>query len=164
MKYAELDNLAIVTIHDELPAVWRNISGLCNLPDDELADLGWSGNGGCAFYPVVEDAQPSHDPKTQTLTYQDTVDGDAKVVNRTWYPISYSSEEIDAEWSRMRGSRNGRLRACDYTQLPDAPLTTQEKTNWASYRQMLRDLPQNTTNPFDVTWPTPPSASPPAVN
>ena len=157
MKYAELYNLEIVTIHDELPAAWRNISGLCNLPDDELADLGWSGNGGCAFYPVVEGAQPSHDPKTQTLTYQDTVDPDAKVVNKTWSAVSYSQDQIDAEWARVRSNRNSRLRASDFTQLTDAPLTVEKKTESLSYRQALRDLPQNTVNPFDVTWPTQPS-------
>ena len=157
MKYAELDNLTIVTIHDELPAAWRNISGLCNLPDDELADLGWSGNGGCAFYPVVEGAQPSHDPKTQTLTYQDTVDPDAKVVNRNWSAVLYSQDRIDSEWTRLRNTRNSRLKSCDYTQLADAPLTAEKKTEWLSYRQALRDLPQNTVNPFDVTWPTQPS-------
>lgn len=157
MKYAELDSLTIVTIHERLPAAWRNISGLCNLPDDELADLGWSGNGGYAFYPVVEGAQPSHDPKTQTLTYQDTVDPDAKVVNKTWSAVSYSQDQIDAEWARVRSNRNSRLRASDFTQLTDAPLTVEKKTEWLSYRQALRDLPQNTVNPFDVTWPTQPS-------
>lgn len=157
MKYAELYNLTIVTIHNELPAAWRNISGLCNLPDDELADLGWSGNGGCAFYPVVEGTQPSHDLKTQTLTYQDTVDPDAKVVNRTWSAVSYSQDRIDSEWTRLRNTRNIRLKSCDYTQLADAPLTAEKKTEWLSYRQALRDLPQNTVNPFDVTWPTQPS-------
>ena len=158
MKYAELYNLEIVQIHNELPRAWRNISGLCNYPDDELADLGWSGNGGCAFYPVVEGSQPSHDPKTQTLTYQDTVDPDAKVVNRTWSAVSYSQDRIDAEWTRLRNIRNTRLKSCDFTQLADAPLTVQEKSDWTAYRQALRDLPQNTANPFDATYPTPPSA------
>ena len=157
MKYAELYNLEIVQIHNELPRAWRNISGLCNYPDDELADLGWSGNGGCAFYPVVEGSQPSHDPKTQTLTYQDTVDPDVKVVNKTWSAVSYSQNQIDAEWVRVRSIRNSRLRASDFTQIADAPLTAEKKTEWLSYRQALRDLPQNTVNPFDVTWPTQPS-------
>ena len=157
MKYAQLYNLEIVQIHYELPAAWRNISGLCNLPDDELADLGWSGNGGCAFYPVVEGAQPSHDPKTQTLTYQDTVDPDVKVVNKTWSAVSYSQDQIDAEWVRVRSNRNSYLQACDFTQIADAPLTVEKKTESLSYRQALRDLPQNTVNPFDVTWPTQPS-------
>ena len=157
MKYAELYNLEIVEIHDELPTAWRNISGLCNYPDDELADLGWSGNGGCAFYPVVEGSQPSYDPKTQTISDQDTVDANAKVVNRTWSAVSYSQDQIDAEWARVRSNRNSRLRASDFTQLADAPLTVQEKSDWTAYRQALRDLPQNTVNPFDVTWPTQPN-------
>jgi hypothetical protein len=43
----------------------------------------------------------------------------------------------------------------DYTQLPDAPYTTEQKQEWASYRQALRDLSKNTEYPF-VQIPTPP--------
>ena len=106
---------------------------------------------------MVEGAQPSHDPKTQTLTYQDTVDPDVKVVNKTWSAVSYSQDQIDAEWARVRSNRNSRLRASDFTQIADAPLTVEKKTECLSCRQALRDLPQNTVNPFDVTWPTQPS-------
>jgi hypothetical protein len=156
MKYAELDNLEIVEIHEELPRAWRNISGLCNYPDDELADLGWSGNGGCAFYPVVEGSQPSHDPTTQKLTSSYEVDAANFVVNKVWSAVSYTQDEIDQRWVKVRADRNLKLTRSDYTQMSDAPLTTQEKSDWATYRQALRDLPQNTANPFDVSFPTRP--------
>lgn len=44
----------------------------------------------------------------------------------------------------------------DWTQLPDAPLTTAKKAEWKAYRQALRDLPE-TAGDGEVTWPTPPS-------
>ena len=44
----------------------------------------------------------------------------------------------------------------DRTQLSDTPLTSSKKTAWATYRQALRDLPENTEDPKNVTWPSQP--------
>lgn len=51
--------------------------------------------------------------------------------------------------------RDGLLIQSDYTQLPDAPFTAEQKQAWAVYRQQLRDLPDTPGFP-DVTFPTPP--------
>ncbi len=59
-------------------------------------------------------------------------------------------------WQNLRGQRNYRLATSDWSQLPDAPLTNEEKTAWALYRQELRDLPANTEDPKEVTWPPQP--------
>jgi hypothetical protein len=59
-------------------------------------------------------------------------------------------------WERLRGERNYRLATSDWSQLSDAPLTSTKKTEWETYRQELRDLPQNTQNPKEVTWPLQP--------
>ena len=44
----------------------------------------------------------------------------------------------------------------DWTQLTDSPLTDAKKTEWATYRQQLRDLVM-TTDPDSTVWPTKPS-------
>jgi hypothetical protein len=54
----------------------------------------------------------------------------------------------------LRNGRNERLKDCDWTQVSDAPVN---KADWAAYRQQLRDLPDNTSDPKDVTWPTEPT-------
>jgi hypothetical protein len=71
-------------------------------------------------------------------------------------------------WDELRDKRNRRLKASDWTQMPDSPLSTSKKAEWATYRQALRDIPskwandvnKNTVNPFngDVKniWPTKP--------
>ena len=53
--------------------------------------------------------------------------------------------------------RNELLTKCDWTQLPDAPLSDEKKQEWNEYRQKLRDLPSNTEDPKNPEWPTPPS-------
>lgn len=40
----------------------------------------------------------------------------------------------------------------------DAPLTADQRADWATYRQALRDLPGVTTDPALVVWPTPPAS------
>ena len=43
----------------------------------------------------------------------------------------------------------------DWTQGSDVPDAI--KTPWATYRQKLRDLPANTSDPNNPSWPTEPS-------
>ena len=62
-----------------------------------------------------------------------------------------------SHWMTQR--RNIRLAECDWTQAADSPLSDTKKTEWATYRQQLRDLPASYSNPTsksDITWPTKP--------
>lgn len=70
--------------------------------------------------------------------------------------------EIDSENApfvtiQFREERDGLLASSDWTQSPDSPLTDAKKQEWATYRQALRDLPANTVDPANPTWPTQPS-------
>lgn len=57
---------------------------------------------------------------------------------------------------QMKAERSQRLRATDWTQMADAPLTALEKAAYQTYRQALRDLPSAPGFP-DVPWPTLPT-------
>ena len=57
----------------------------------------------------------------------------------------------------LRIKRRHELVACDWTQGADSPLSDAKKTEWATYRQALRDLPTTTyTDIDDIVWPTKP--------
>ena len=45
-------------------------------------------------------------------------------------------------WTKVSLMRNFLLMDSDWTQLGDAPLSTEEKAKWVTYRQKLRDIPQ----------------------
>ncbi|MGL4639875.1 MAG: tail fiber assembly protein [Shewanella sp.] len=60
----------------------------------------------------------------------------------------------ETQWERVRSDRNARLAACDWTQLPDAPV---DAAAWAVYRQALRDITDQ-SNPLEIVWPTAPQA------
>lgn len=70
------------------------------------------------------------------------------LASESWVP------DDTAAWKALRKERDSRLAASDWTQVPDAPV---DHAAWATYRQQLRDLPENTDDPWDVNWPTPPS-------
>jgi len=55
--------------------------------------------------------------------------------------------------------RNVLLYGCDWTQLPDSPLSDSKKKEWATYRQELRDITEtypDTTSIDDIIWPNKP--------
>jgi hypothetical protein len=63
--------------------------------------------------------------------------------------------EIPNEWyfERLRLWRNAQLQASDWTQIADAVC---DKSAWATYRQALRDLPSQSSNPSDLEFPSAP--------
>ena len=61
------------------------------------------------------------------------------------------------QWQMLRNQRDDKLLFCDWTQGNDTPLGSSKKTEWATYRQALRDLPANTSDPKNPTWPSEPS-------
>jgi hypothetical protein len=59
-----------------------------------------------------------------------------------------------------RIQRDEKLYACDWTQLPDATLSADEKLAWSEYRQALRDVPAQQGFPDNIVWPISPSQEP----
>jgi IS1 family transposase len=69
--------------------------------------------------------------------------------------------EINAEefLGLVRNQRDLKLYSCDWTQMPDSPLSAEEKEAWAAYRQALRDFPSTITTETtleELVWPTAP--------
>lgn len=59
-------------------------------------------------------------------------------------------------WERLRNTRDSLIPDVDHkiNTIEDASGDT---SAWRTYRQALRDLPDNTQDPANVTWPTPPA-------
>ena len=59
----------------------------------------------------------------------------------------------------VRCERSRMLKETDWTQTNDSPLSDSDKVLWATYRQELRDITNNTEDFFDdngLFWPIPP--------
>lgn len=66
-------------------------------------------------------------------------------------------DAIKAEkWKVIRSQRDNAIASCDWSQMPDSPLSDEKKADFAVYRQALRDLPQSTDNPDEIVWPVKP--------
>ena len=72
----------------------------------------------------------------------------------------FTPQEIeDNAWAELRGERDRLLNATDFMMTQDFytdKMTVQEQTDVKTYREALRDLPDNTPDPTSVTWPTKP--------
>ena len=66
---------------------------------------------------------------------------------------AWSDGTNDRAFAALREKRNTLLAKTDWRGMSD--LTMPDA--WKTYRQALRDLPANTSDPFNVTWPTAPS-------
>lgn len=128
-----------------LPRSWRNISNLYALPAPDLLALGWR------HYRLVT---APNDTVVTGSTWEITPT--EAVETQTWRDKTQT--ELDAERddlaTQMRDQRNALLAACDWTQLPDAPV---DHAAWAAYRQQLRDVTSQPGWPTAIEWPVPPA-------
>ncbi|MDF1652600.1 tail fiber assembly protein [Pseudomonas aeruginosa] len=74
-------------------------------------------------------------------------------------PDVLSAALLDQAWGLIRAERDRRIAATDYTQMPDSPLTAEQRQAFAAYRQALRDIPQDHDSPDAVAWPDVPALS-----
>jgi hypothetical protein len=96
----------------------------------------------------------AHDSLTQKLVSCSAYD-DGEFVSIVQV-ADLSAEEIqaakDSAMSQLRATRNQLLKECDWTQIADC--TIPKKTEWATYRQTLRDFPSTVSDARStITWP-----------
>ena len=81
--------------------------------------------------------------------HSDTPKPTKKTLDDAWPQV-----QNDLAWTSVRAKRDALLAASDWTQVADAPV---DAAAWATYRQELRDLPQNYILPDDIEWPEEPA-------
>lgn len=150
MTYAQVTNDVVVeypVYEGDIVARYPNVS----FPSPFVPPIG--------YVNVIPVSQP-------TVNYTQNLDEGIPVRNgsewsQNWIVSSATAEEIaqrtDAQWQSVRDQRDSKLQACDWTQLPDVPLTEEQKAEWVTYRQQLRDV-TNQPDPFNIVWPVAPQA------
>jgi len=109
-------------------------------------------------FPVTRTDIPAVD-YTQAVT-----EADPQLVNggwvQAWIVTDRTAEEIAQieadQWANVRSERNAKLAESDWTQLADAPVSNIQAQTWATYRQALRDITDQ-TDPFNIVWPDKPT-------
>ena len=112
----------------------------------------WSGEWGDPNATVHLDVPEGLDPQC-IMAQKDPETGEITLVEDP----DKVAQKTQAAWSQLRTERNARLAQSDWVALADAHLSQDKKDAWFAYRQELRDLPENATDPTNVTWPVSPS-------
>ena len=68
-------------------------------------------------------------------------------------PDTEPEEEPEDPAVVSRRQRDYLLASSDWTQLTDSPVN---KSEWSTYRSLLRDVPKQSGFPSDIVWPTKP--------
>ena len=87
---------------------------------------------------------------------QNTDDGIDNYVLVKKDAATITAKQESDKWGIVRSERATLLNKTDWTQSGDSPLTDSKKTEWATYRQALRDVTTQ-ADPFNITWPQEPS-------
>ena len=88
----------------------------------------------------------------------DTYDGKGNLLSSVDTRTDEDLARIEAQaWLNFREQRNSLLHDTDWISNKAFDNGTAISDEWKTYRQALRDLPANTDDPTDVTWPTKPS-------
>lgn len=141
--YAKIDGSTV----EKYPYTFRNlqtdnpnVSFPHPLPADIKADYNVAD--------VNENAKPDFDPLTENIieTAMTVVDGVAQI-NYAKEAASTADQKI-----RVRDHRNSMIERSDYMALSDVTMSDE----WTTYRQALRDVPQQEGFPANVTWPDQP--------
>lgn len=120
-----------------------------------------NGTAAVLFFENVEEVVPSeertyeYDQYRVEVPYRDTLNADIEVNYERWLQFA-KGKECDVIGNEIRAERNRLLAESDWTQGADSPLSNEQKAAWATYRQALRDVPEQPGFPYDVVWPTQP--------
>jgi len=141
LTVAEAIAANLIRVGDNQRAIWGN--GRYVLKEDYTNELVWE----------IATRNPRKlalgESLDSTLTTQMPPDPDAVWQSNGWIIPDTVKEK------RARNKRDELLLKSDCVMLPDYPLTN--KTTWKTYRQQLRDIPQQPGFPENINWPTSPA-------
>tara|TARA_B100000085_G_scaffold109342_2_gene99816 strand:+ start:39 stop:506 length:468 start_codon:yes stop_codon:yes gene_type:complete len=129
-----------------------NVSFALPLEGQDLGEFG--------VVTVTPTPQPDFDSSTHYLE-EGTPEFSNNEWRQTWKSVAFTDEQLSQQQTvataNARAQRDELLAQSDWTVLADSPLSSDKKTEWQTYRQSLRNIPESSGFPNDITWPTKPS-------
>jgi len=157
--FAEVKNGAVVTFpYDYDTLVQKNPHTKFAQTDILSMYAGTEANlNGHELVRVVEANAPSFNKQTQKVVQNLTPTLVNSVWTLEWSVQALTQAEQDAQTieqaKSVRSTRDAKLKDTDWTQLVDSKANT---LVWATYRQSLRDITNQTGFPFNVNFPAQP--------
>jgi hypothetical protein len=141
------------------PMLYTNLKAL--FPTVTFSDIATPSETEPYWYGVFEwKAKPTEVPYDKNIEELGLLKGEDGIWRPEFELADASSEEIanctaikaDVE----RAKRNRKLKLSDWVELPIADLTAEQKAEYDTYRQALRDYPAQEGFPWTATFPQPP--------
>ena len=147
MTYAILDGTTVTKTGSSIRELFKNVS----FPSSGIPDSFLTTNNVVEVIEYINHTIPSQ--KLTKVSPYIAEDGKCYSVK-----IEASTEEeknasISQQWENIRYARNELLKETDWRASSDLTLSDA----WRTYRAELRSIPQSQADPFNITWPTPPS-------
>jgi hypothetical protein len=106
---------------------------------------------------VVQDALGNWvEAYTERDMFADYVDEDGVTVTKTSQEEAYTANKDAEAATAARATRDGLIASCDWMAIKAFEGGTTVSTEWATYRQALRDVSAQAGFPNDITWPEKP--------
>jgi hypothetical protein len=148
-KYCLIENGKIKVQPTTLPKNWDNTSNFHVLDDETLKQHNW--------FPVETISENKEIFISSSLEiFDDKVVETIITRDKTEEEINIEKQnEIKMQWQLVREKRDDLLNVSDILVLIDKweTYTEEKKQKIKTYRQELRDLPNNIEDPFSVTFP-----------
>lgn len=153
-KFALIENNNVQSIGD-LPTNWNNVSNFSALNPNSPEELKIiKSHGWLPVETITENKQVY--VQTEYVIEENCVKEIITTRDKTLQEIDEDNRiELEKNWSLVRNQRDLLLKQSDIEVVSDKweQMTAERKSSWSSYRQILRDIPQNFSNPSDVIWP-----------
>ena len=88
--------------------------------------------------------------------FADYVDEDGVTVTKASQEEAYTARKNEEAATAARATRDGLIASCDWMAIKAFEGGTGVATDWATYRQALRDVSAQEGFPNDITWPEKP--------
>lgn len=140
-------------VHDNMKYLFPNFNFDRIITPDMVKELGF-GIFEFTQRPEIVERYKTHQEGTPFL-------GSNGIYYQTWEIVDLTDQEKqivdERQAEKVKFDRNNLLRSTDFTQLPDSPLSTEQKEAYRVYRQQLRDITSQAGFPWDIDWPIEPS-------
>ena len=147
MTYAILDGTTVTKTGSSIRELFKNVS----FPASGIPDSFLTANNVVELIETLSYTSPTQ----KLIKVNPYVAEDGKCYS---VKVEDSSEEekniaISEQWENIRYARNELLKQTDWRASSDLTLSDA----WRTYRAELRSIPQTQADPFNITWPNPPS-------
>jgi len=141
------NTLEVFNLHADIRSAFKNVSFPSEMTEQAIASVG--------LLPLISEPKPEVNyTKNVTEGTPILVDGNWKQV---WVVTDASAQEIaqrtEDQASNVRSSRDQKLVESDWVVIKSMETDVPELDAWKSYRQALRNIPQQSGFPWNVNWP-----------